>query len=44
MQILFGTESVDYTIWGHIVLVASSVLFLVELEKYVVRRIVTKKG
>jgi magnesium-transporting ATPase (P-type) len=44
MQILFGTESVDYTIWGHIVLVASSVLFLVELEKYVVRRIVTNKG
>lgn len=44
MQILFGTESIDYTIWIHIVLVASSVLFLVELEKYFVRRIVTNKG
>lgn len=37
MQILFGTTAIDFAIWLHIVLVASSVLFLVELEKYVVR-------
>ena len=32
MQTLFGTTAIDLTIWGRIVLVASSVLFLVELE------------
>ncbi len=37
MQALFGTTAIDFTIWLRIVLVASSVLFLVELEKYVVR-------
>ncbi len=38
MQALFGTASIDAVIWGRIVLVASSVLFLVELEKALVRR------
>jgi magnesium-transporting ATPase (P-type) len=38
MQALFGTASIDAGIWGRIVLVASSVLFLVELEKALVRR------
>ncbi len=37
MQSLFGSTAIDFTIWLRIVLVASSVLFLVELEKYVVR-------
>jgi len=37
MQALFGTTAIDLYIWLRIVLVASSVLFLVELEKYVVR-------
>ncbi|WP_415406120.1 cation-transporting P-type ATPase [Sulfurovum sp. CS9] len=37
MQALFGTTAIDFTIWLRIILVASSVLFLVELEKYVVR-------
>jgi len=37
MQVLFGTTAIDFTVWLHIVLVASSVLFLVELEKYIVR-------
>ncbi len=37
MQTLFGTAAIDFIIWLRIVLVASSVLFLVELEKYVVR-------
>jgi len=37
MQSLFGTTAIDFTIWFRIVLVASSVLFLVEFEKYVVR-------
>jgi len=37
MQSLFGTTAIDFTIWLRIVLVASSVLFLVEFEKYVVR-------
>lgn len=39
MQTLFGTTAIDFSIWGRIVLVASSVLFLVELEKYMVRRL-----
>ena len=38
MQILFGTTAIDLDIWLRIILVASSVLFLVELEKYVIRR------
>ena len=37
MQTLFGTTAIDFIIWLRIVLVASSVLFLVELEKYVIR-------
>jgi magnesium-transporting ATPase (P-type) len=37
MQSLFGTTAIDFNIWMHILLVSSSVLFLVELEKYVVR-------
>ena len=38
MQALFGTTGIDATMWVRIVLVASSVLFLVELEKAVIRR------
>jgi len=34
MQSLFGTRSIDIHIWMRILLVASSVLFLVELEKH----------
>jgi len=37
MQALFGTTAIDFAIWLRILLVASSVLFLVELEKYIVR-------
>ncbi|HDH15113.1 MAG TPA: hypothetical protein ENG90_01305 [Gammaproteobacteria bacterium] len=37
MQSLFGTMAIDFNIWLRILLVASSVLFLVELEKYFVR-------
>ena len=39
MQALFGTTGIDATMWVRIVLVASSVLFLVELEKALIRRI-----
>jgi len=39
MQALFGTTGIDFSIWLRILVVASSVLFLVELEKYVVRHI-----
>ncbi len=38
MQSLFGTTAIDFSIWLRILLVASSVLFLVELEKYFIRR------
>jgi len=38
MQSLFGTTDISFDIWMHIILVASSVLFLVEIEKYFVRR------
>ncbi|MEE9492015.1 MAG: cation-transporting P-type ATPase [Gammaproteobacteria bacterium] len=36
MQSLFGTTAIDFNIWLRILLVSSSVLFLVELEKYFV--------
>lgn len=38
MQSLFGTTAIDLNVWLHIILVSSSVLFLVELEKFFVRR------
>jgi magnesium-transporting ATPase (P-type) len=38
MQSLFGTTAIGLKLWLQILLVSSSVLFLVELEKYVVRR------
>ena len=37
MQSLFGTTAIDFNTWLCILFVSSSVLFLVELEKYVVR-------
>lgn len=37
MQSLFGTTAINFYIWLRILLVAFSVLFLVELEKYFVR-------
>jgi len=37
MQTLFGTTAIDLEIWLRILLVSSSVLFLVEIEKAVVR-------
>lgn len=39
MQSLFGTTAIDFVIWLRIIVVASSVLFLVEFEKYIVRKI-----
>jgi len=38
MQTLFGTASIGPDVWLRIVVISSSVLFLVEIEKYVVRR------
>ncbi|HED16262.1 MAG TPA: cation-transporting P-type ATPase [Gammaproteobacteria bacterium] len=38
MQTLFGTTAIGLTVWLRVVLVASSVLFLVEIEKAVIRR------
>lgn len=37
MQTLFGTTDIDINAWMRIILVASSVLFLVEFEKYIIR-------
>ena len=39
LQSLFGTTAIDLHVWLYILLVSSVVLFLVELEKYFVRRI-----
>jgi len=39
MQTLFGTTGLSLATWLVITLVASSVLFLVEFEKEVVRRL-----
>ena len=38
MQSLFGTTTIELGLWLRIVLIASSVLFLVEIEKYFLRR------
>ena len=37
MQAIFGSKGISFDIWLRIILVASSVLFLVEIEKYFVR-------
>jgi len=39
MQQLFGTTSLDAATWGIMLIVASSVFFVVEAEKYLVRRV-----
>lgn len=44
MQTLFGTTAIDFKLWLPILLVASSVLFLVELEKYFLRRMERRLG
>jgi magnesium-transporting ATPase (P-type) len=38
MQQLFSTTDIDLAAWGRIVLIGSSVLFLVEAEKWLMRR------
>ncbi|MDQ7043747.1 MAG: cation-transporting P-type ATPase [Sulfurimonas sp.] len=38
MQSLFGTTAIAFSMWLKIILASSCVLFLVELEKYIVRR------
>ncbi|TNF95867.1 MAG: cation-transporting P-type ATPase, partial [Gammaproteobacteria bacterium] len=43
MQSLFGTATINFNTWMRILVVASSVLFLVELEKYFVRHLKTQK-
>jgi magnesium-transporting ATPase (P-type) len=39
MQTLFGTAAIDAGVWLRIVLVATSVLFIVEVEKVILRRL-----
>ena len=43
MQYLFGTTAIGFSTWLLILLVSSSVLFLVELEKYIVCRMIQNK-
>ena len=43
MQSLFGTTAIGFRQWLIILLIASSVLFLVELEKYIVRYLEQKR-
>ena len=44
MQTLFGTMAIDAATWLRIVLVASSVLILVELEKYLFQCLRDRRG
>ena len=44
MQTLFGTADIGVAVWGRIVLVASSVLFLVELEKALIHRLRARRA
>ena len=39
MQFLFGTTAIGIEIWLRILLASSSMLFLVELEKYFMRKV-----
>ncbi|MBN4076648.1 cation-transporting P-type ATPase [Mariprofundus ferrooxydans] len=43
MQLMFGTADMSAEAWLRVVIVASSVLFLVELEKYVLRTVAKRK-
>ncbi len=38
MQRIFGTAAISAAAWGRIIVVSASVLFLVELEKYLLRK------
>ncbi|MBR9787463.1 MAG: cation-transporting P-type ATPase [Vibrionaceae bacterium] len=42
MQVLFGTAGLEVDVWIRIMVVASSVLFLVELEKYYLNKSMAK--
>ncbi len=44
MQMLFGTTAISAEIWLRIILISSSVLFLVELEKYFARKMLARKA
>ncbi len=43
MQSLFGTTAIDFSVWLRIIMVGSSVLFLVEFEKFCIRYLDRKK-
>jgi hypothetical protein len=38
LQALFASAALDAAAWGRVLLVAASVFFLVELEKWLLRR------
>ena len=44
MQTMFGTAAISLSDWVKIVTVASSVFFLVEIEKAVVRKLQAKRS
>jgi hypothetical protein len=45
MQQLFGTAAINPAAWGRIIMISVSVLFVVELEKYLLRKCaLSKKG
>ncbi|MGD8229684.1 MAG: cation-transporting P-type ATPase [Desulfobacteraceae bacterium] len=44
MQRLFGTAAISLPSWGRIFMISVTVLFLVELEKYLLRRSEKRKG
>ncbi|MEX3070747.1 cation-transporting P-type ATPase [Vibrio alginolyticus] len=44
MQLLFGTTGIEFDVWLKIIVVASSVLFLVELEKYFLNKSIKDSG
>jgi hypothetical protein len=45
MQQLLGTAAINPATWGRIIMISVSVLFVVELEKYLLRKCtLSKKG
>ncbi|MES9972339.1 MAG: cation-transporting P-type ATPase [Candidatus Thiodiazotropha sp.] len=43
LQLLFGTQGLDISVWLRIVMISVSVLFLVEIEKTIIRYLVEKR-
>ena len=44
LQMLFGTQALDISVWLRIVMISASVLFLVEIEKAIIRYLAARRN